>query len=261
LDEVKSCSECGSTLAADGECPDCDAPEEDPDWLDDYGFRKDEAPLSDMVCWPWCPRPAMTPETVRAMIPLPDTDLVPPPELFLHQSYVHGQAHVARVLVHGLRLVAATGTVQEAPRLWAAIYLHDIAREHDGRCKHHGADSWRRFGRLPETQELFERGGVVRTDYAAIEAAVTIHCSGEPTAGDPHFTLMALLKDADGLDRVRLGDLRPELLRHDEARTMVAFAQRLHDETNYAIKPGPDYFARLWPEALRIMRIMRSLPA
>ena len=35
MDEVKRCSECGSTLAADGECPDCDAPEEDPEWLDD----------------------------------------------------------------------------------------------------------------------------------------------------------------------------------------------------------------------------------
>ena len=254
MSSVRKCEHCGSTLASDGECPDCDAPEEDPDWLDDYAFRNDEAPLSDMVCWPRHPRLAMTPETVRVMIPLPDTDLVPPPELFLHRSYVHGQAHVARVLVHGLRLVAATGAVQETQRLWAAIYLHDIAREHDGRCTHHGADAWGRLGALPETQELFERGGVIRTDYPAIEAAVTIHCYGEPSAEDPHFTLMALLKDADGLDRVRLGDLRPELLRHDEARTMVAFAQRLHDETNDAIRPGPDYFARLWPEALRIMR-------
>jgi hypothetical protein len=63
---------------------------------------------------------------------------------------------------------------------------------------------------------------------------------------------MALLKDADGLDRVRLGDLRLEWLRHDEARTMVAFAQQLYDETNYALKPGPDYFGRLWPEVKRI---------
>jgi len=40
------------------------------------------------------------------------------------------------------------------------------------------------LGGLPETQELFERGGVIRTDYSAIEAAVTIHCNGEPSAGD-----------------------------------------------------------------------------
>ena len=64
---------------------------------------------------------------------------------------------------------------------------------------------------------------------------------------------MALLKDADGLDRVRLGDLRPEWLRYDAARTMVAFAQRLHNETYHALKPGPDYFGRLWSEARRIL--------
>jgi hypothetical protein len=34
---------------------------------------------------------------------------------------------------------------------------------------------------------------------------------------------------------------------------MVAFAHRLHDETNDAIKPGPDYFARLWPEVRRML--------
>jgi hypothetical protein len=27
-----------------------------------------------------------------------------------------------------------------------------------------------------------------------------------------------------------------------------------HDETHYAIRPGPDHLARLWPAALRIMR-------
>ena len=64
---------------------------------------------------------------------------------------------------------------------------------------------------------------------------------------------MALLKDADGLDRVRLGDLRPEWLRHDEARTMVDFAQRLHDQTYDALKPGPDYFGCLWPEVQRLL--------
>ena len=194
----------------------------------------------------------MSLEEVRALIPLPDRDMVPPPELFLHRSYLHGQAHVARVLVHALRLIEATGAEAEAPRLWAAVYLHDIARRHDGGCKRHGADAWARLAGLPDVQALLVRGGVRAEDGPAIEAAVTRHCNGEPSPGEPHYRLMALLKDADGLDRVRLGDLRPEWLRHDEARTMVAFAQQLHDETNYALKPGPDYFGRLWPEVQRL---------
>lgn len=192
-------------------------------------------------------------DSVRARIQLPDDDMVPPPELFLHKSYIHGQAHVARVLVHALRLVAATGAEEETSRLWAAVYLHDIARRHDGGCKRHGADAWARLADLPDVQALFARGGVRPDDYPAIQVAVTRHCNGEPERGERHYRLMALLKDADGLDRVRLGDLRSDWLRHDEARTMVDFAQRLFTETYRQLETGPDYFARLWPEVRRIL--------
>jgi hypothetical protein len=181
--------------------------------------------------------------------------MVPPQELFLHRSYLHGQAHVARVLVHALRLIEATNAADEAPRLWAAVYLHDIARLHDGGCKRHGADAWARLTSLPDTQALLDRGGVRPEDHPAIEAAVTRHCKGEPSPGEPHYRLMALLKDADGLDRVRLGDLRPEWLRHDEARTMVGFAQRLFSETYRQVETGPNYFGRLWPEVQRLLLV------
>jgi hypothetical protein len=82
-----------------------------------------------------------------------DEDLVPPPDLFWHPSLLHGQAHVARVLVHAFRLVQATGLHDEMPRLWAAVYLHDIARRHDGRIARHGADAWARLADLPDGRE------------------------------------------------------------------------------------------------------------
>jgi hypothetical protein len=53
---------------------------------------------------------------------------------------------------------------------------------------------------------------------------------------------------------VRLGDLDPKRLRHPEARGMVAFAERLFSETSHRIPAVPDYFERLWPEALRILK-------
>jgi hypothetical protein len=133
------------------------------------------------------------------------------------------------------------------------VYLHDIARRHDGGCRRHGADAWARLATLPGVQALIARGGVRRDDHPAIEAAVTRHCNGEPSPGEPHYRLMALLKDADGLDRVRLGDLEPHWLRHDPARMMVPFAQRLYDETNGVLKPGPGYFGPLWAAARHIL--------
>jgi len=193
---------------------------------------------------------------VRALIPLADEEMVPPPELFRHASTLHGQAHVARVLVHAFRLVAATGLFEETPRLWAAVYLHDIARRDDGHCPSHGADAWERLDSLPDVQALFERGGVQAVDYPAIQAAVAMHSQGEPKPDHPHGRLIKLLKDADGLDRVRLGDLDPDYLRHPEARGMARFAQRLYGETDHKLPTGPDYFARLWPEAQRIAALV-----
>jgi hypothetical protein len=185
-------------------------------------------------------------------IPLPPRDLVPPPSLFWHDGGVHGQAYVARVMVHAFRLLEATGAHHLAPALWAAVYLHDIARQHDGHCTRHGADAWARLADLPEVQSLFSRGGVKESDYPAIETAVTEHCRSEVSADQPHGELAALLKDADGLDRVRLYDLDPGYLRHPQAVAMVPFAERLFEETDRRLQRGPDYFERLWPEAERI---------
>jgi hypothetical protein len=191
--------------------------------------------------------------TIRAIISIPDKDIVPAPDLFLHRSVLHGQAHVARVLVHALRLIEATGFIDETARLWAAVYLHDLARMHDGRSRSHGKDAWLRLGTLPQVEALFGRGGVREEDYPAIQFAVTTHSAGEPLESDPHCRLAALLKDADGLDRVRLGDLDPGMLRCEPARSMVGFAQGLYDATNGDLEPGPDYFGRLWPEVMRLL--------
>jgi hypothetical protein len=186
-------------------------------------------------------------------IPLPLVSLVPAPELFTHASTLHGQAHVSRVMVHAFRLLEATSWPQEAPRLWAAVYLHDIARTHDGRCFRHGGDAMKKFETLPQLRELFAQGGVQDRDYAAIHTAVVHHSLPKELDHDhPHWQLTSLLKDADGLDRVRLGDLDPRYLRHPEAREMIAFAEALFAETDGIVPIGEAHFAALWPEAMRI---------
>jgi len=193
---------------------------------------------------------------VRARIPLADEELVPPPDLFTFHTQLHGQPHVARVLVHAFRLIAATGCVEETARLWAAVYVHDIGRTQDGQCPGHGAEAWARLAALPDVQDRFARGGVRPEDFPAIQAAVVLHSRGEAKTGTPEARLTKLLKDADGLDRVRFGDLDPDYLRHPEARGMVRYAQRLWGETDHKIAVGPGYFARLWPEARRLATLV-----
>jgi len=190
---------------------------------------------------------------IRGIVTVPDAEMVPPPQLFLHGSTLHGQAHVARVLVHALRLLEATGQEELTPQLWAAVYLHDVARRHDGVCRRHGRDAWARLAGLPLVEERLRRGGVALVDYPAIEYAVSVHSDGEPVPSDPNYPLAALLKDADALDRVRLGDLDPGRLRYPEARAMAGFARRLYGETDGSLTVGPDYFAQLWPRAMGML--------
>ena len=192
------------------------------------------------------------------MIPplkLPLRELAPPPALFTHASTLHGQSHVARVMVHAFRLIESTGWLEEAPRLWAAVYLHDIARTHDGLCYRHGGDAMKKFTSLPHLRQLFTRAGVRDEDYPLIHTAVVHHCLREELdLAHPHRRLTSLLKDADGLDRVRLGDLDPRYLRNSEAHGMVAFAGALFAGTDGIIANGDDHFEHLWPEALRILQ-------
>ena len=110
---------------------------------------------------------------MKPPIDLALSELAPAPSLFSHRSSsLHGQSHVSRVMVHAFRVIAATGSIEEAPRLWAAVYLHDIARTHDGICYRHGGDAMKKFETLPDVRALFGRGGVREDDYAAIHTAV-----------------------------------------------------------------------------------------
>jgi len=187
--------------------------------------------------------------------------MVPTPELFRHSSDLHGQAHVARVMVHAMRLVDATGLHALGPQLWASVFLHDLARTHDGVCHRHGADAARRLRGEPDLQQRLAEAGLTEADYPATEAAVTAHSAPKEVSREhPQWPLIALLKDADGLDRVRLGDLDPRRLRHPEAKAMVTFAQELFDTTDGVVATGPAHFEQIWEAACRLQVVRSSIP-
>ena len=172
---------------------------------------------------------------------------IPLPGDFRHPSQLHGQAHVARVMVHAIRLAEATGqTATLGPRLWASVFLHDLARTHDGVCHVHGAHAAERLRQEPALQARLAEAGLAAADYEAIEDAVTAHSAPKEVPRDhAHWPLIALLKDADGLDRVRLGDLDPRYLRHPETRGMIAFADELFLRTDGKVPTGPGHFAEV----------------
>jgi hypothetical protein len=171
---------------------------------------------------------------------------------------LHGQWRVSLVVVHTFLLVEALGLKELAAPTWAAAYVHDLGRRHDGRCRDHGRYALDRLPTMPGVTSVLERGGVMVQHWEGISVAVENHCRSEIPKDHPHWTLTAILKDADGLDRVRLGALNPEFLRLPLSRALMPFAEALYEETHAAVRPGPDYFAALWPIAERLLAASRQ---
>ena len=102
--------------------------------------------------------------------------------------------------------------------------------------------------------------GIDQADRAPVELAVELHCQPDsemPPKDHPHWRLIALLKDADGLDRVRLGDLDPKYLRLPESKKMIGFAQQLFDATDGKVTEGEE----LWADVTRIAHRILSASA
>lgn len=144
---------------------------------------------------------------------------------------------------------------EEASRLWGAVYLHDLARTHDGFDEVHGMHAVMRVNESTDLQErLIARG--VQSDDPSMLLAVMMHClpDDHPAfGGKPIWPFLAMLKDVNALDRVRFGDLDPSLLRFPESRGMVKFAEDLYSQSHRRVKEGPNFFSDLMKVAERIL--------
>lgn len=187
--------------------------------------------------------------------------LIPHPTDFAHASRTHGQAHVARVMIHAFRLIEATGHRDDASRLWGAVYLHDLARTHDGFCEVHGRDAVLRVNESTDLQDRLASHGVASDDPAML-LAVMMHCLPDDHAAlaKPMWPVLQMLKDATGLDRVRTGDLERSYLRSEAAKGMVEFAQALYSQTR-RIKEGPNHFTEVLKVAEKILGKPVPIPA
>lgn len=152
---------------------------------------------------------------------------------FDHHSKLHGILHTYRVMLHCLRLGAITGYKAEAKTAFFAAYIHDMARLHDGYCTEHGANAANL--KLPLYRSLFIENGAVESDIFTIGRAVALHSTSiELPENDPDRTIVSILKDADALDRIRLGanDLRPSFLRLKESHTCISSGLLLYEQTH-----------------------------
>ncbi len=152
---------------------------------------------------------------------------------FDHPSRLHGILHTYRVMLHTLRLGLMKEAIKEARLAFYAAYIHDMSRKHDGYCTQHGADS-ANF-KLPVYRELFLKNGATENELLIIGKAVTLHSTNtELPKQDPDWLTVAILKDADALDRIRLGtsDLNPSFLRLEESHQCIHYGVELYERTH-----------------------------
>lgn len=152
----------------------------------------------------------------------------PKEEWFLRQSSmkgIHGMTHEARVMVwqeilSRLLIKEGANLDQEALR-WAAA-IHDTQRLDDNYDFGHGE-------RAAEWAEK-ELGSIIPgPTLKKVIFIVRWHVPSDTIT--PEMTPeLAVFKDADGIDRARLGDLSLKLLRHDMAKRLL-------------VQPGDDLYS------------------
>ncbi len=164
---------------------------------------------------------------------------------FAYPSELHGVSHTRRVHIHAQRLTRELAWAELDARLaLTAALWHDIGRTHDGEDPGHGGVSALRAVRFGLTDAL------APADADVVLFAVTFHClpdelgereaphwheearPGDSRRAEPerNLRILRLLKDADALDRVRLGPWEaadPRQLRHPQTARQLPFAAEL----------------------------------
>jgi hypothetical protein len=158
---------------------------------------------------------------------------------FEHQSMLHGIRHTYRVMTHCLILGEALEMERERRLAFCAAYVHDMSRLHDGYCTAHG--EWASSNKLPVFTDFFLSQGLNFFELEEIAAAVKNHSEGFDLKPEHEFyKTTALLKDADALDRIRLGDnnLDVSFLRFNISHSFIPFAVELYRQSEAALIDG-----------------------
>jgi HD superfamily phosphodiesterase len=155
-------------------------------------------------------------------------------EYFDNQSEVHGVNHTYRVMCLIIQLGKMLNLTHETKVALCAAFIHDMSRQHDGYCTEHG--TWAVEQKLPQFIGLFSELGLADADVDLIKVAISNHSVKEELLqSEKAYNVTALLKDADALDRIRIGEknLNTKFLRFNESKLLVDFAKELYYKTKY----------------------------
>ena len=150
----------------------------------------------------------------------------------LYSSHVHGVGHIERTLMHGAFCALDEQLDNIDTRLLMDMCsYHDTGRISDWLDTAHGLRSSLKLekltGRSGEELKIMKSGVEAHSlNDKLIDEIIAKHAPKDFVRAK---RLAELLKDADGLDRVRIKDLNIKFLRRQSSRARAPFAQYLFD--------------------------------
>ena len=155
-------------------------------------------------------------------------ELEPRKEYFTAESSIHGTSHTRRVMCWTLIIAIESGYIQEGKTAFLAALMHDTARTNDGKCDDHGL--WAVEKKWSLFKPLFELFVQSESDFQAIADSCIYHSKWkEAPQNHPHLISINILKDADALDRFRLGEdyFNKKYLRFEQTHQYIESAKKL----------------------------------
>ena len=147
-------------------------------------------------------------------------------ELFLNDGGGHGAPHTKRVLYLAMTIAQDYDlTETECEILALACCYHDIGRVNNDTDDNHGKLSARKVVRL----DLLEGYDLTEKEKDSVLMLIEMHCLDDFlfNGDNRELLLYQILKDADGLDRVRYFDLDTRYLRLETSKMLVKTAGHL----------------------------------
>ena len=160
----------------------------------------------------------------------------------LYMSHVHGLGHIERTMLHGAMCAAAEGLDEsDTALLMDMCSYHDTGRNSDWLDNAHGYRSSLNLSRLTgrEGEELRCIMAGVEAHSLSDRAMQQVLEQHAPADMARARRLAELLKDSDGLDRVRINDLNPKFLRREASRQRADFAQYVFERYSELEEPAP----------------------
>ena len=148
-------------------------------------------------------------------------------------SPMHGIGHIYRTMIGCALLGELLQKQREGLLAFCGAYIHDLARVHDGRDPRHGINAANRH--FAKFNHIWDKYQLTEKERIFVRWAVEQHCCHQwIQRGEEGYDVMAILKDADALDRCRFrtNNLRPEWLLYKESKHLIPILESICRRTN-----------------------------